>query len=136
MEDLPGTRLLFDDEGTPFPEPKKKVRKQTKSDMTFEQALNALQTTHTLSTRMICELLKTYRPWVTKYILPKLDKIYLNNGKKGTSRKSFGINWVYMAAQALENEEITVGQLIDEKNYSWIHISLPFSKTNQILHLK
>ena len=39
MEDLPGTRLLFDDEGTPFPEPKKKVRKQTKSDMTFEQAL-------------------------------------------------------------------------------------------------
>lgn len=107
MEDLPGTRLLFDDDGTPFPEPKKKVRKQTKSDMTFEQALNALQTTHTLSTRMICELLKTYRPWVTKYILPKLDKIYLNNGKKGTSRKSFGINWVYMAAQALENEEIT-----------------------------
>lgn len=107
MEDLPGTKLLFDDDGTPFPEPKKKVRKQTKSDMTFEQAVKALQTTHTLSTRMICELLKTYRPWVTKYILPKLDKIYLNNGKMGNSRKSFGMNWVYMASQILNNDEIT-----------------------------
>lgn len=107
MEDLPGTRLLFADDGTPFPEPKKKVRKQTKSDMTFEQAVKALQTTHTLSTRMICELLKTYRPWVTKYILPKLDKIYLNNGKMGNSRKSFGMNWVYMASQVLNNDEIT-----------------------------
>lgn len=107
MEDLPGTRLLFADDGTPFPEPKKKVRKQTKSDMTFEQAVKALQTTHTLSTRMICELLKTYRPWVTKYILPKLDKIYLNNGKMGNSRKSSGMNWVYMASQVLNNDEIT-----------------------------
>lgn len=107
MEDLPGTNLLFDDDGTTFPEPKKKVRKQTKSDMTFEQAVKALQTTHTLSTRMICELLKTYRPWVTKYILPKLDKIYLNNGKMGNSRKSFGMNWVYMASQVLNNDEIT-----------------------------
>ena len=107
MEDLPGTVLLFDDDGKPFPEMKRKVRKQTKSDLTFEQALKALQTTHTLSTRMICELLKTYRPWVTKYILPKLDKIYLNSGRVGGSRKSFTPNWVYMAAQALNNEEIT-----------------------------
>lgn len=41
-----------------------------------------------------------------------------------------------LIVEMIENEEITVGQLIDEKNYSWIHISLPFSKTNQILHLK
>lgn len=100
-------QFLFDELGEPFPEPKKKVRTQTKNDMTFEQALNALRTTHTLSTRMICELLKTYRPWVTKYILPKLDKIYLNNGRKGGSRKSSGMNWVYMASQVLNNDEIT-----------------------------
>lgn len=32
--------------------------------------------------------------------------------------------------------EIKVGQLIDEKNLRWIHISLPNSRyTNQILHL-
>lgn len=107
MKDLPGTRLLFDDDGNPFPEPKKNYRKQTNSDMTFEQAIRALQTTHTLSTRKICEYLKTYRPWVSKYILPKLDKIYLNNGKFGGSRKSFGLNWVYMASKVLNNDEIT-----------------------------
>lgn len=107
MKDLPGTRLLFDDEGNPFPEPKKNVRKQSNSKMTFEQTAKALKTTHTLSTRMICELLKTYRPWVTKYILPYLDKIYLNSGRKGKTSKSFGMNWVYIMSQVLENEELS-----------------------------
>ena len=107
MKDLPGTRLLFDDEGNPFPEPKKNVRKQSNSKMTFEQAAKALKTTHTLSTRKICEILKTYRPWVTKYILPYLDKIYLNSGRKGNTSKSFGMNWVYMMSKILENDEIT-----------------------------
>lgn len=41
-----------------------------------------------------------------------------------------------LIVEMIENGEIKVGQLLDEKNYSWIHISLPFSKTNQILHLK
>lgn len=36
----------------------------------------------------------------------------------------------------INNEEIVVGQLIDEKNLSWIHISLPNEKRrNQILKL-
>lgn len=35
----------------------------------------------------------------------------------------------------INNGEIEVGQLIDEKKYSWIHISLPYHKKNQILHL-
>ena len=36
----------------------------------------------------------------------------------------------------IKNKEIEVGQLIDEKNLSWIHISLPSSShKNQILHL-
>ena len=36
----------------------------------------------------------------------------------------------------IENGEITVGQLIDEKNYRWLHISLPSAtRKNQILHL-
>lgn len=35
----------------------------------------------------------------------------------------------------INNNEIEVGQLIDEKKYSWIHISLPYHKKNQILHL-
>lgn len=37
----------------------------------------------------------------------------------------------------IDEGKITVGQLIDEYNYKWIHISLPTSKhKNQILHIK
>lgn len=36
----------------------------------------------------------------------------------------------------IENGEIKVGQLIDEYNYRWVHVSLPMgTKQNQILHL-
>ena len=36
----------------------------------------------------------------------------------------------------ISNGELKVGQLIDEKNYRWLHISLPDSRHfNQILHL-
>lgn len=38
----------------------------------------------------------------------------------------------------IADKEITCGQLIDEYNYSWIHVSIPANrkKINQILHLK
>ena len=35
----------------------------------------------------------------------------------------------------IESKKITVGQLINEKNLKWIHISLPTTKKNQILTL-
>lgn len=36
----------------------------------------------------------------------------------------------------INNNEIEVGQLIDEYNYNWLHISLPTDRhKNQILHL-
>lgn len=35
----------------------------------------------------------------------------------------------------IKKGEITVGQLIDESNLAWIHISLPYTKKNQILKL-
>ena len=41
-----------------------------------------------------------------------------------------------MIVQMIEDKEITVGQLIDEKDYKWLHVSLPYRKVNQILHLK
>lgn len=41
-----------------------------------------------------------------------------------------------MIVQMIKNGEITVGQLIDESDYKWLHISLPYKKVNQILHLK
>ena len=42
-----------------------------------------------------------------------------------------------LIATMIKNQEIEVGQLIDEKDFSWIHISTPhLIKNNQILHLK
>ena len=55
----------------------------------------------------------------------------LTTGSREGNKKLFD-----MIAQMIENGEIKVGQLIDEKNYTWIHISLPYSKVNQVLHLK
>lgn len=52
-------------------------------------------------------------------------------GSKSSNKKLFDL-----IVGMIENEEITVGQLISEKDYSWIHISLPYKKVNQILHLK
>lgn len=40
------------------------------------------------------------------------------------------------AREMMTKGEIKVGQLIDEKKYSWVHISLPTSRhLNQVLHL-
>ena len=52
-------------------------------------------------------------------------------GSKSSNKKLFN-----MILQMIENDEITVGQLIDEKDYTWLHISLPYKRVNQILHLK
>ncbi len=64
------------------------IRKQNQK-ISFNELENKLKTTHTLSTKMICEYLKTYRPWVSKYILPKLDKLYIPNGYGNNS-----ISWI------------------------------------------
>lgn len=52
-------------------------------------------------------------------------------GSKEGNKKLFDL-----IVQMIEDGEIKVGQLLDEKNYSWLHISLPCKKVNQILHLK
>lgn len=55
----------------------------------------------------------------------------ITTGSKEGNKRLFEL-----IVEMIENKEITVGQLIDEKNYSWIHISLPYKKVNQVLHLK
>lgn len=54
-------------------------------------------------------------------------------GGKERNRKLF--NFIY---KLIQKGDIKVGQLIDEYNYSWIHVSLPRKNkpNNQILHLK
>ena len=55
----------------------------------------------------------------------------LTTGSKSSNKKLFN-----MILQMIKDGEITVGQLISEKDYSWIHISLPCKRVNQVLHLK
>lgn len=44
---------------------------------------------------------------------------------------------LFNTALSLMNKGIIkVGQLIDEYNYSWVHISTPASHTNQVLHIR
>lgn len=38
--------------------------------------------------------------------------------------------------EMINKKQIKVGQLIDEYGYRWIHISLPYKKVNNILHIK
>ena len=52
-------------------------------------------------------------------------------GSKEGNKKLFD-----MIVQMIDKGEIKVGQLIDEYDYKWIHISVPYKKVNQILHLK
>lgn len=55
-------------------------------------------------------------------------------GGKDRNRKLF--NFIY---KLINQGKIKVGQLIDEYNYSWIHVSLPRTNgkpNNQVLHLK
>ena len=55
-------------------------------------------------------------------------------GGKDKNKKLF--NLIY---KMISNGELKVGQLIDEYNYQWIHVSLPRNNgkpNNQILHIK
>lgn len=54
-------------------------------------------------------------------------------GGKERNRKLF--NFIY---KLISKGDIKVGQLIDEYNYQWIHVSLPRKnkENNQIIHIK
>jgi len=41
-----------------------------------------------------------------------------------------------MIVEMINKKEIKVGQLIDEYNYRWLHISLPYTKINNIIHIR
>ena len=60
----------------------------------------------------------------------KGEAVDINNGQS-ENKKLF-----LLASKMIKEGVITVGQLIDEKGYKWLHISLPDNKhRNQILHL-
>lgn len=70
----------------------------------WEEVLDALQTTHTLTIRKICQYLKVNRWWVSKYICPALEenKIYLPNGMANRQLA----NWVEKASIALNRSDL------------------------------
>ena len=41
-----------------------------------------------------------------------------------------------LAVKLVNEGKIKTGQIIDEYGYNWVHISTPYSHTNQILHIK
>lgn len=41
-----------------------------------------------------------------------------------------------VALKLIAQGKIRVGQVIDEYNYNWVHISTPYKNVNQILHIK
>ena len=45
-------------------------------------------------------------------------------------------NLFNLIVKMIQSKEIQVGQLIDEYNYRWIHISIPGNRFNQILHIR
>lgn len=60
----------------------------------------------------------------------KGEAVDINNGQI-ENKKLF-----LLASKMIKEGVITVGQLIDEKGYKWLHISLPDNKhRNQMLHL-
>ena len=60
----------------------------------------------------------------------KGEAVDINNGQI-ENKKLF-----LLASKMIKEGVIEVGQLIDEKGYKWLHISLPDNKhRNQILHL-
>lgn len=76
-------------------------QKPGRKNITWEQVLELLRTTHTICMRGICQELKSSRSWVAKYILPYLDKLYLDTGYRGN--KKISVSWTQMAAMMLQD---------------------------------
>ena len=74
-----------------------------KDKRTWNETLLLLKTTHTISIRDICQQLKCSRSWVAKYIIPHIDKLYLDTGYRGD--KVSTISWTRIAAIMLNDEK-------------------------------
>lgn len=78
----------------------------------WQRALDMLSTTHTLSTKQICKLLKTSRGWVNKNISPYVDRIYIANGRGDKG----GMSWLFIASGRL-GKKLTETVWFNEKQF-------------------
>lgn len=74
-----------------------------KDKRTWNETLELLQDTHTISMRDICQQLKSSRSWVSKYIIPYIDKLYLDTGYRGN--KMVTKSWTKTAAIMLNDDK-------------------------------
>lgn len=58
------------------------------------------------------------------------DAADITTGNRETNKELFDL-----IVQMIKDKDIVVGELIDEHNYKWIHISNPVKEKNEILHL-
>ena len=72
-----------------------------KDERTWGQTIDMLRETHTICMREICQQLKSSRTWVAKYIIPYLDKLYLDTGFRGG--KMTTKSWTHVAAIMLQD---------------------------------
>lgn len=71
---------------------------------TWPQVLSALEYTHTMSVRDICQKMKASRSWCNRYVLPHVDQIYLNSNIRYNKQAALKVNWVQEASIALNRD--------------------------------
>lgn len=102
-----------------------------KEKRTWEQTLDLLRDTYTVSIRGICMQLKSSRSWVSQYVTPYLDKIYLDNGYRGNKMRSK--SWTQMAALYLEDDRYLADSLwLHEERYKELIRACITSSTKQM----
>lgn len=76
----------------------------SEKNIEWEKMLNALTTTHTLSIRRICQILKTNRVWVSAYVLPYImdNRISIPTGKGKNANK----NWLKLVQSTLNRPDM------------------------------
>ncbi len=87
-------------------------------DKNWEETIEKLKTTHTISIRQICKELKASRTWVNRYVIPNIDSIYLNsNIRGGKPSTKGGANWVLLASIAMGEDYLNDSIWCDESEY-------------------
>lgn len=109
-------------------------------NLEWQATLDAIETTHNLTARDICNILKTSRTWVNWYVTsnPKMQesKINLPNGRGANTNGKKQVNWVYLAAKALGKEgELTASNWYCIEDFENLIRNSVFSVTRQTIQI-
>lgn len=118
-------------DNTPTPEEKEKLRQL--AEEVLQPIRDAWKGVIVVNSGYRCEALNKAVGGVSNSQHRLGEAADIKVGGKERNRKLF--NFIY---KLISQGKIKVGQLIDEYNYQWIHVSLPRMNkpNNQILHIK